>query len=49
MTETTKKCPVCGNTNLILLSSQDSKVCTDHDKHVKISWKLDDGQKSVWS
>jgi len=47
MSETTKKCPVCGNTNLILLTTSNMKVCVDHKEFVRIQWVLSDGQKPL--
>lgn len=39
-----KSC-VCGNTRLVLLTSQNLKLCTDC--HAEIVWTLDEGQKPV--
>jgi len=41
---TTKACPQCGNTNLILLRTLHLKVCMDHKKAVRIPWNLSKGQ-----
>ena len=43
--ESTKCCPLCGNNRLILLTTQNLKICTDCDPHTLIEWKLDKGQK----
>ena len=43
--ETTKKCPNCGNTHLILLYSFKLKLCTDCRTEIK--WYLDSGQKPL--
>jgi uncharacterized protein (DUF983 family) len=45
--ETTKKCPVCGNTHLLELMTQNMKICTDCDPHVHIPWYLEDGQEPL--
>jgi hypothetical protein len=41
---TTKKCSVCGNTNLILFPRENEKICLDHEKYVRMPWKLEKGQ-----
>ena len=46
--KTTKKCPECGNTHLVLFTTMDMKVCTSHKKYVVIPWYLDDGQKPLF-
>ena len=43
--ETTKECPNCGNTHLILLTSLQLKLCTDC--RTEIPWYLDEGQKPL--
>lgn len=46
--ETTKKCPVCGATNLILIATQNHKVCMNHKpKAIRIPWYLDKDQRSL--
>ena len=46
--QTTKKCPECGNTYLILLRSSNEKICMNHKpKAVVIPWFLDEGQRSL--
>lgn len=45
MKETTKECPNCKNTYLILLSTFNLKLCADC--HTEIPWFLDEGQKPV--
>lgn len=45
--KTTKVCPVCGSSDLILLMTMSMKVCVNHRKFVKINWYLDDGQKPL--
>lgn len=42
---TTKKCPNCGNEQLLLLMTYNMKICTDCD--MKIDWYLDKGQKPL--
>jgi transcription initiation factor TFIIIB Brf1 subunit/transcription initiation factor TFIIB len=37
MTKTTKICPKCGNTNLVMLSTLNQKRCTDCGEVIK--WK----------
>lgn len=39
---TTKECPECGNLNLVLISTQNLKVCTDCN--TEIPWTKDEGQ-----
>lgn len=41
----TKACPECGDTNLVLLRSQNLKVCSNCKK--EIAWHLDAGQKPL--
>lgn len=43
--ETTKQCPRCGNTHLILLRTLNKKSCTDCD--TDIVWNLEHGQKPL--
>lgn len=45
--KTTKECPECGNTELIMLSSLNQKVCINHQKNVYIDWFLEQGQKKL--
>lgn len=40
------KACVCGNTRLVLLTSQSIKLCTDC--HREIAWPLDEGQQPVY-
>jgi len=42
---TTKECPNCGNTHLILLSTLNLKLCSDCQ--TEIPWYLDKGQKPL--
>lgn len=42
---TTKYCPNCGNTHLLLIRTQNHKYCTDCD--TKIPWYLDDDQEPL--
>jgi hypothetical protein len=42
---TTKVCPKCGNTYLLLLATLNKKICTDCD--TVIPWYLDKGQKPL--
>lgn len=49
---TTKKCPECGNVDLILCRSMKTKTCVDSSRHVTkknvtIPWYLEEGQKPV--
>jgi uncharacterized protein (DUF983 family) len=41
----TKSCPKCGNTHLILIRTQNHKYCSDCD--TKINWHLDEGQEAL--
>lgn len=43
--ETTKACPRCGNTYLILLRSLNQKHCSDCN--LAIPWYLDPGQRPL--
>lgn len=45
--DTRKKCPYCGYTGLINISSQNIKLCTNSKCNKQISWPLDPGQKKV--
>lgn len=45
--ETTKKCPICGNTELGTMMTMNLKVCIDHKDFVWIDWQLDEGQKPL--
>ena len=45
MKQTTKQCPKCGNTCLILLRSLNMKYCTDCD--TEIPWYLEEGQEPL--
>lgn len=49
MKRTTKECPVCGNKNLVLFTTLNKKVCTNHKQYVNIGWYLDEGQKPLFS
>ncbi len=42
---TTKKCPNCGNTHLVLLRTMDKKECLDC--HTTIPWFLDKNQPPI--
>lgn len=48
MGETTKLCPVCGNTNLVELRQYGTKVCVDHNPYVRIPWYLSENQKPLF-
>ena len=48
MKQTTKMCPVCGNKELVLLTTMQKKVCTNHNRYVTIEWYLDEGQKPLF-
>ena len=45
MRQTTKICPECKSTALILLRSQNIKICSNCNK--QIPWTLDPGQKPI--
>lgn len=52
MSKTTKACPECGNTNLILFRSLQQKGCMNFRRHkskknVTIPWYLDKDQKPL--
>lgn len=42
---TTKRCPKCGNTKLLLLRTMNMKCCTNC--HTDIPWFLDEGQPAI--
>lgn len=42
--QSTKQCPDCGNTHLILVSTQNLKLCSDCGS--SMTWYLEEGQKS---
>ena len=42
----TKSCPVCECTELVLLHGENKKICTGCGH--EIDWPLDEGQKSVF-
>lgn len=44
---TTKRCPKCGNTHLVRVSSQNKKYCTDC--HTVINWKREKGEPSYYA
>lgn len=46
MNQTTKHCPQCTNTALVLVRSQNIKLCSDCGGLV-IPWYLDDGQRAL--
>lgn len=43
--QTTRVCPTCGCCNLVLIGSQNMKICPDCK--TKIQWVLQSGQKGV--
>lgn len=43
----TKKCPICGNKDLLRFTSLNEKICTDCEIHLE--WKLEKDQKSIFS
>lgn len=43
---TTKVCPKCGCSDLVLLHGEDKKMCTKC--LYEIDWPLDEGQRSVF-
>ena len=45
ITPTTKSCPKCGNTHLLLFGRENEKVCVDHNPYVVIPWFLTKEQK----
>lgn len=54
MKTSTRKCPECGNTNLICCTSMNIKTCTDWSKHktkknITFDWYLDKGQKPIYN
>lgn len=44
--ESTKSCPRCNNTQLVLLTTFNLKICPDC--HTKIPWNLAPGQKPLY-
>ena len=46
---TTKMCPLCGNTMLVLFRGNNQKACNLHDPVHYFEWTLDKGQKSTCS
>lgn len=46
MKKSTKNCPKCGSDKLVLLTSQNLKICADCNH--EINWELDKGQKPVY-
>jgi len=42
----TKKCPQCGDTHLLLFTSINKKACVVC--HIEIDWYLEEGQKSLY-
>lgn len=51
---TTKKCPECGNTNLIRCSSMNTKTCTDWRRHkdkknITMDWYIEKNQKADYT
>lgn len=44
---TTKRCPVCDNTNLVPLKKFNEKICTAHKEFIVIPWHCDEGQKQL--
>lgn len=48
--QTTKECPLCGNTNLALFTSTNEKACNNHgDEILYIPWELDEGQIPIYA
>ena len=45
MKESTKHCPNCNNTRLVLLGTLNKKYCTDCNTWIK--WYLEEGQKPI--
>lgn len=43
--QSTKQCPKCKNTQLLLLRTLNLKICTDCG--IKIPWYLEDKQKTL--
>lgn len=43
---TTKHCPKCGNTNLVLIGTYNLKHCTDCN--LDIPWYREEGQPSIY-
>lgn len=44
---TSKVCPICGNTDLVHIGSQNIKLCPDHSEH-DIPWHVEDGEPAVF-
>ena len=44
--QSTKSCPVCGNTQLLLWSTLNLKACTDC--HIDIPWYKEEGQTAFY-
>lgn len=44
--KSTKSCPICNNTKLLLLTSLKEKICTDCNLH--FNWELNKHQKSLY-
>jgi ribosomal protein S27AE len=43
--QTTKECPRCGNTQLLLFTTLNRKSCPDC--HIDIPWYVEDGQEHL--
>ena len=46
--KTTKICPYCGNDRLILLPTQNVKLCTNKLCYKEIPWYKDEGQQRYY-
>ena len=46
---TTKLCPLCGNTDLVLFRGSNQKACDLHTPIHYFEWTLDEGQRSICS
>jgi len=44
---TTKCCPICGNTELVLLQKFNEKICTNHEEFVIIPWYREEGEPEL--
>lgn len=44
---TTKTCPLCGNSNLVLFAGTNEKACNNHIPVYYFPWKLGEGQKKL--
>lgn len=42
--ETTKVCPECGSTDLLLLQTFNEKICRNHSEFLIIPWIRDEDQ-----